>query len=409
MDTDLRIRSKTAVRLLSTWVFMVLTPVLGAQTAPLPEEREVDAVEQPQVLKLKFDSKFGEQEAVGEVVAEYEGGSLLFLGSDGQLWSIYGTDIISREEMDGPMQPMTKEEIYEKYKEELPPGFLIRTTKHYVIIYNTSDAYAQWAGELFERVYRTFYNYWGQRDFRRVIELEEPRFPLVALVFRDRTSYLTFAERQLGEEARAMIGFYNQESNRMVSYDLTGANATGGAPSSKEMVNRILSRPGAERTVATVVHEAVHQISYNSGLQVRLAANPRWVSEGMAMFFESPKPNSPTGWAMGNVNIHNYKLFAQYTRNRPADSLVSLITSDSRMLDSNQALYAYPESWALTDFLIRKRKKEYAGYLEEMSSFKPHGETTERERIDLFKKHFGEELGQLERSFMAHMRAIRIQ
>ena len=346
------------------------------------------------VLDLKFNSDFGEQESIGEVITEYQDGSLLFLTPDGQLWTIYGKDVISRKVATKPFKPMTSEEIYEKIKAELPAGFAIHKTNHYVIVYNTNKTYALWVGQLFEKVYRTFYNYWrANRKTRRILELEEPRFPLVALVFRDRASYSVYAEREIGQASTAMIGYYNQRTNRMVSYDLTGVS--GGAAN--------------ERTVATIVHEAVHQISYNSGLQVRLAANPRWLSEGLAMFFESPDRRNLKEWSMGKVNDHNLRLFAQYARSRPANSLATLVANDDRLLDSQKALYAYPESWALTYYLVRARTSDYASYLKDLSTLTPLGDTSERECVDLFKKHFGDDFAELDRQFMKYMRTVKPQ
>ena len=41
---------------------------------------------------------------------------------------------------------------------ELPQGFQEFTTTHYLIFYDTSLAYAQWCGALFERLYMAFTN-----------------------------------------------------------------------------------------------------------------------------------------------------------------------------------------------------------------------------------------------------------
>ncbi|MFM8327037.1 MAG: hypothetical protein ACKN9U_19425, partial [Pirellulaceae bacterium] len=100
--------------------------------------------------------------------------------------------------------------------EELPAGFRIHRTDHYIFCYNTSDAYAKWTAALFERLYRGFYNFWKSRW----VELQEPRFPLVALVFEDQKSYLQYAEQELGEAARSMLGYYHMMSNRVASFDL---------------------------------------------------------------------------------------------------------------------------------------------------------------------------------------------
>jgi hypothetical protein len=333
---------------------------------------------------------------------------VLLLTPDGRLWTLLSDEIVALEPTDEVMTPMTSEEIYEQFQAQLPPGFLVHKTKHYVMVYNTSAAYVKWVGELFERLYRGFYNYWKSQGVR----LDEPRFPLVAVVFSNKASYLQYAEREIGESARAMIGYYNLNTNRMITYDLTGTDGllprgvrSARAPSSR-LINQILSQPQAERTVATIVHEAVHQIAYNSGLQVRLADNPRWVSEGLAMYFESPDFSSSAGWSMGKVNYYNLRKFAQYLPQR-TESIATLIGGDERMLEASTAQFAYPESWALTYFLMKTKKREYADYLQELATLPPLGETTPRERIDMFKKHFGEDLQALDRDFIQYIRAVR--
>jgi hypothetical protein len=360
-----------------------------------------------QTLIVEFKTEDSQQQLLGEVVQEFADGSLLFLSSDGQLWTLNSQQILSREPSDAPMQPLGSEQIYLQLREQLAPGFQIFKTKHYVIVYNTSGAYATWVGELFERLYRGFYNYW-QRHHRW--ELQEPRFPLVAVVFRDKSSYLQFAEREVGESAQAMIGYYNMKTNRMAMYDLTGVNEV--APSSANtsnarIINHILSQPRAERTVATIVHEAVHQIAYNSGLQVRLADNPRWLSEGLAMYFESPDFSSRAGWSMGKVNYHNFGKFAQYLPRRPEDSLTRLIASDSRLLQGSLAADAYPESWALTYFLMKARKDDFRNYLQDLAKLPPLGESSERQRVELFKQHFGQDLQELDKDFIRFMHKVR--
>jgi hypothetical protein len=359
-----------------------------------------------ETLSLQFNVDDVQRESIGEVVQEYKDG-MLFLTPDGQLWTLRDKQIVSRQPSAEAMQPLSSDEIYQQFREQLVPGFQVYKTRHYVIVYNTSAAYATWVGELFERLYRGFYNYW-QRQHR--LDLQEPRFPLVAVVFRDKSSYVQFAEKEVGEAAEAMIGYYNMKTNRMAMYDLTGVNGLGGSrvsASNTRIINQLLSQPRAERTVATIVHEAVHQIAYNSGLQVRLADNPRWLSEGLAMYFEAPDLSSRGGWSMGKVNYHNLRKFAQYLPRRPTDSLTTLISSDERLTHSRAAADAYPESWALTYFLMKSRKREYSQYLLELAQFPPLGETSERQRVALFKKHFGDDLEQLDSEFLRFITKVR--
>ena len=343
----------------------------------------------------------------GEVVSELEGGNLLLLTEDGQLWTLEKDAIVSSSPSDTPFTPLTSDQIYEQFQQQLPGGFKVYKTQHYVLIYNTSEVYVKWVAQLFEHLYRGFYNYWKSKGFR----ISEPRFPLVAVVFSNRASYLAYAEREIGKSAEAMIGYYNMKTNRMVTYDMTGVD--GIVPrdtriASPLVIQQILSQPQAERTVATIIHEAVHQLAYNSGLQVRLADNPLWLSEGIAMFFETPDANSPKGWgAIGKVNPHNMRLFAQYIPQRPADSLLTLISQDQRLRDAETSSQAYPESWALTYYLMTLKNKQFVAYLKELADQSPlDGESSERERIELFKKHFGADLAELDKDLINFYRRM---
>ena len=295
-----------------------------------------------------------------EVLVELSDGSLLAQTEDGQLWTLEKGSIISSAASDTPFTPLTSDQIYQQFQQELPEGFKVFQTRHFVLLYNTSEVYVKWVAELYEQVYRGFHSYWKSKGCR----LSEPRFPLVAVVFSNRASYMLYAERE------------------------------------------ILSQPQAERTVATIIHEAVHQLSYNSGLQVRLADNPLWLSEGIAMFFETPDGNNPKGWGgtIGRINPHNMRLFAQYVPRRPADSLLTLISQDQRLRDASTSNQSYPESWALTYYLMLVKNKQFVAYLKELAEQPPLGETPERERVEMFKRHFGDDLAELDRDFINFFR-----
>lgn len=385
-------------------LLLVLAVQPGGDSSLADEPAEA-ATQSPVVtIEIEFKSPQGQQapaaSVVGEAVVDYADGSLLLLTQDGQLWTLHSEDIVARKNTEKTFTPLTSDQIYEQFKDQLPTGFNVYKTKHYVLVYNTSDIYVKWVAELFERLHRNFYNYWKSRGFK----LEEPRFPLVAVVFSNKASYLAYAQREIGDSAQAMIGYYNMKTNRMVTYDLTGVDGlvpSGTRISSDAVIRQILSQPQAERTVATIVHEAVHQLAYNSGLQARLAANPLWLSEGLAMYFETPDAKSSKGWgAIGKVNQHNLRLFAQFVPSRPVDSLLTLISDDKRLRESTTAGQAYPESWALTYFLMNTYSKQFVEYLKELAELPPLGEVPQRDRIEQFKKHFGQDLEALDKQLI---------
>ena len=223
----------------------------------------------------------------GRMLVEAADGGLLLLARDGAQWLIQPGEIARRDQDDVPFEPLGPEELAEQLMKEFPVGFRIHRTANYVICYNTSTAYAQWCGGLYERLYRAFQGFWRGAG----VAVTKPEFPLVALIFDGQVSYAQYASKELGEATDAIIGYYNVQTNRVTMYDLTGADELRQYQprgSSTTHINRILSQPAAERLVATIVHEATHQLAFNSGLQTRLADNPMWVSEGIAVYFETP-------------------------------------------------------------------------------------------------------------------------
>ncbi len=160
--------------------------------------------------------------------------------------------------------------------------------------------------------------------------------------------------------------------------------------------------------VATVIHEATHQLAYNCGMHTRFADIPLWVSEGLAVYFETPDLRSRQGWRnIGGVNTYRLGRFHQYARNRGSDSLQSLVSEDSRFRKPDQALDAYAEAWAFNYFLIRQKPKEYVQYLQQLAERKPMFYDTPEERLTTFRKIFGDKLTTLDAEFLRSMATIR--
>ncbi|MCE5303896.1 MAG: DUF1570 domain-containing protein [Planctomycetaceae bacterium] len=328
-------------------------------------------------------------EAVGRVLIEAQDGGLALLARDGVLWLIPPEEKVTRTRDAAEFSSLGRDALGRGLLAELPQGFQIYSTPHYLICYDTSREYAQWCGTLFEQLYRAFHNYWT----RRGVELSEPKFPLVAVVFANKAAYLRFSQSELGQAGESISGFYSLLTNRMTMYDITGADGRGGGRGVSAKINQILSQPGASRTVATVVHEATHQIAFNCGLHQRLSDCPRWFSEGIAMFFETPdlRGGAKRGWSgIGTVNPSRLERFQEFLQSRPANSLETLLRDDRRFTDAKQAVDAYAEAWALTYFLLKKHEKDYVAYLRTLSAKKTLMQDKPEQRIDEFRKAFGE-------------------
>ena len=331
-----------------------------------------------------------EIQVTGRLEVTAQDGGLLLMARDGVLWAVPPEEQVKHTSDDAPFEPLKPEEMAQRMLAELPAGFDVHRTAHYVICYDTSRAYAQWCGALFERLYRAFTNYWVHKGFK----LSEPEFPLVAVVFADRNAYTDFSRPELGDAAGSIIGYFSLRTNRMTMYDLTGVESLRRfrAPrGTSAQINQILAQPEALRTVATIVHEATHQIAFNCGLHVRYSDCPVWFSEGIAVFFETPDLRSTRGWrSPGEVNTTRLMRFHQYLANRPADSLRTLMADDKRFRDPKRSLDAYAEAWSLTYFLIRQRPAQYIAYLKMLSQKKPLLQDGPKVRLTQFEKVFGD-------------------
>jgi hypothetical protein len=328
----------------------------------------------------------------GRVLVTAQDGGILIQGRDGTIWAVQPEELVEHTSDAVAFEPLSVEEMARELLGELPAGFEVHQTAHYVIVYNTSKAYAAWCGSLFERLYKAFTGFWTNKGF----ELSEPEFPLVAVVFADKQSYVDFSRPEVGDAVQTIIGYYSFRSNRMVMYDLTGIESLGrygGGRRTSSQIREFLRRPDAPRTVATIVHEATHQIAFNCGLNARYSDCPLWVSEGIAMYFETPDLRSSKGWRrIGEINPPRLAQFQDYLRRRPPDSLVTLVSDDTRLKDTKTALDAYAEAWALTYFLIERHPDEYVEYLKGLAKKKPLVWDDAKTRLAEFKRAFGDDL-----------------
>lgn len=354
-------------------------------------------------LTLNISGKSIELE--GEILIEAKDESLFFQEIDGKIWFVQPEQIVRKEDTDASVDPMTKEELGERLLSELPPGFRIYETKHYVIAYQNEVAYARWVGGLYEsRLYRAFETFWNKR---KKFKLQPQRFPLVAIIFGSRAQYQQYVDRELGP-GQSMIAYYNLKTNRVTMFDLTAERRNPNQPLDDRRIDAILQNPAAVNMVATMIHEATHQLMFNRGIQTRFAESPLWMNEGLAMFFEAPDLSSKRGWQKPGL-IFDQRLirFRKFMSVRPNNSLETLIRDDERLRDAETVVDAYAEAWAFNHFLLNRRSKQYVAYLQHMSEKKPLIEDSPETRLAEFRRFMGEDLASLDEDFLEYILKLR--
>jgi hypothetical protein len=417
-------------------IFLLLT--LGVLRAVAPAAESKDDTKPANSSESKethaetatFRQNGRQQTVKGRTIVEAADGGILFQGVDGVLWSIERNDLQGRERLDARFKPLTPTQISEQLLAELPAGFRSLTTTHYVICYNTSRAYAQWTGSLLERLHKAFTNYWQHQG----LEVRDPEFPLPVVVFADRQSYDQASRADLPSGTGSIVGYYSLRSNRINMFDLTGTEAAraAAAPSprvnqssyiqtarkdntsslanrrgSLREINQMLSQPAAVPLVATIVHEATHQIAFNCGLQTRYADIPLWLCEGMAVYFEAPDLASRVGWqGIGKVNRPRLEKFRDNLASWHDGSLEEMLRDSRRFRDPQTAVAAYADAWALNYYLIKFEPKAYAEYLKELAKKRPLIDDNPDTRLTEFRRHFGD-IRKLEQDFLKQMARVR--
>lgn len=346
-----------------------------------------------------------ERQLEGDILIEAQDKSLYFRENTGRIWFVKPDQIKAKVDVEEPCKPISKKELGKRLLRELPEGFRVFETKHYVIAYQNEYAYARWLGGLYEgRLYRSFNLFW---DKRKKFDLEKPIYPLVAIVFGSKAEYDRYKERELGP-GQEMVAYYNVQNNRVAMYDLTVGNLPAGQKLNDRRIEQVLQNPAAINMVATMIHEGTHQLLFNRGVQTRFADCPLWINEGLAMYFEAPDLTSQRGWQKpGLIFRQRLVRFVDFAKRRPVNSLETLISEDDRLRDEDTALDAYAEAWALNHFLLNRRSDEYVDYLRHMSAKAPLEVDGAETRLKEFKKFFGDDLQELDKEFLNYISRMR--
>ena len=346
-----------------------------------------------------------EYHLVGDILIEAQDASLYFIQDNGRVWFVQPDEIKKRVDSDLDAPPASFDAMEKSLLEELPEGFKVYRTKHYLIAYQTERVYAKWLAQLYEgRLYKSFDGFWQRK---KKLPLEEPKYPFVVIVFKSQAEYQRYTDRVLGP-GQNLIAYFNLESNRVAMYDMTVGDRLPGEKISTRRIEEIFQNPAAIDMVATIVHEGTHQLMFNRGVQTRFADRPLWLHEGLAIFFEAPNLKNKRGWSRpGLVFDRRLYRFRNTLPNRPANSIERLITDDARLQNPETAVDGYAEAWAFNHFLLNRRSKEYIAYLKELSKMPPLSTADSEQRMAKFKEHFGDDLEKLEKDFLQYVHKLR--
>ena len=296
--------------------------------------------------------------------------TMLMTRRNGRLAFIKKESVESKKQVETGFRSKTFGQMKEKLQTEFGSKYQVSETPHFLVVHPPGE-YKQWA-EPFEELYVRFKAYFRTRG----LTINEPEFPLVAVVLRTRNEFNRMLDQGNISGDHNVVGYYSIKSNRLFTYKFSNAGRS--------------EKQNIADTLDTIIHEASHQTAFNCGIHSRLFPNPRWTSEGLATFFEAdginnyfafPDPKSKINWERLN-SLRKY-----YDQGKVKGKLQSLVGSDN--LFRSDPLLAYAISWGLTSYLAERNPHQYVKYLERLKQQESTASISRTNRLKHFVSVFG--------------------
>lgn len=303
----------------------------------------------------------------------------------------------------------------------------------FLIVSDADAAWTQNRAALLQRASHQFTRFADRLGFR----LEPSEQPLVVVLVNDHDRYTEFARRHDAVEAGWVAGYYASLSNRAVFYnDETGPMAALAVERLREFDEAVarakgmatdarrerraedaaaLEKRAAEMAAklrherqrvtsatringqAKAVHEAVHLLAFNWGLQARDREYPFWLTEGLATNFETERPGNAFGPEHEfGPRRRDFDRVREEGRLIPLEVFVQMLTVPGD--DEEAADVMYAQSWSLFRYLFRYERAALCEYFRDILR-QPPGRMGPRRHLELFRARFGD-LDSVERAWL---------
>lgn len=394
---------------IQTWLTFALLIAAPAQATAAP----------PALIEVQL----GKETLQGKVIAR-DSQALWLMSQDGRLHSVSAEKAGKERRISPEFRGWTGSILRDQLRREFGKAFEVVGSRHYAVC-AVGDQKARAYAETFEELFRTFQTYFSVRGFK----INEPEFPLVAVVFPNFESFERYARAEKVSVSRNLKGYYLSTSNRIALYD----EPEGGSRAHTQLLppgrwldeqswfagdgecpfglsDGICASAGSieANLKDTMIHEATHQAAFNTGLHARLGETPKWVVEGLATVFEAPgvRNSGSSVSVKTRINRERFIWFGNFAKSRRKErSLEAFLSSDE--LFKTSVFDAYSQAWAFTFFLIETRPRPYADYLRTVATRDPMQAYSAEARVADFKRTVSKELPLLEAEFLRFIAGVK--
>ncbi len=320
----------------------------------------------------------------------------------------------------GRLEPTPDESQVETLVAQLGADFRRTETDRFVILSNAATGWTRTRERLLERTYHEVMKF----AERVGLPCVPPEHKLVVVLFAEHAAYRSFAMEHDGVEAGWVAGYYASVPNHAVFYndrtspafvdahaqldavereasDARRAATGRNHPSPEAMSARAdaldehaktqrerLDEQADRASLAKTTHEATHLIAFNTNIQLRSRHYPFWITEGLAICFETDEPSRPFGPQQRDPQ-----------REAQLDDLVSaghltplgafVTRTEAHGHDASDVREEYTQAWALFKDASRYRKEELVAMFKDIAQ-SPAGRMSPETHAGLFEKHFGD-------------------
>ena len=313
---------------------------------------------------------------------------VLLLSRNGFLWQFAPRQAHDYRLMSHHFRPYSQSEMRGQLLREYRDRFDVSGTGNYLVVHPAGER-DLWA-QRFEELFRSFVHYFSVRGMRPAA----PEFPLVAVVFHSQGEFAEYVQQTDGAAPPpGVVGFYSPQTNRVLLCDVRHGQAADA---------------DWQQNASTIIHEATHQMAFNTQIHNRAAVPPRWACEGLAMLFEAPGVWNVQQYPLAKDRINQGRLsgFREYAGGQRPEGSLPLFVQNSERVFSNAPAVAYCEAWALTFFLSETEPAKYLQYLARTAAREPLKEYSATERLKEFTDVFGTDLKMLEARYLRFMQRL---
>jgi hypothetical protein len=260
-------------------------------------------------------------------------------------------------------------------------AYKVLNTDHFSLIYSPEITEDEKIATLLELAYYHFQSFFCDCNFMP----EKPHEKLEWIAFTDKDAFNLYAFGTENQDLSRLNGYYSVKTNTVAVVSPEKISKWQIHSENSYNLNIIACPPDAETGLAKIVHEAAHQLSFNTGLQKRKVMYPFWVSEGLATYFEQSM-FSEYFKTSRYASIRKKGLITIYKQKKliPLNEFISM----SSLNETVPAVNAYAQAWGLFQFLIENNRNSLKKYLASLYKREP-GWRDEQTLSNEFIKSFG--------------------